>query len=111
MMKSPLSARPTIGRTSSWAESSNAPAAVYTVKAVEGWGGSGGDVERWIERFAAIYTPIVAFGALVVAVIPPLINGEWATWLYRALLFLVLACPCALVISTPVTLIAALTAR
>ena len=87
-----------------------APAAVYTVKAVEGWGGSGGDVERWIERFAAIYTPIVAFGALVVAVIPPLINGEWATWLYRGLLFLVLACPCALVISTPVTLIAALTA-
>jgi cation transport ATPase len=66
------------------------------------------DVERWIERFAAIYTPAVTATALVVALVPPLIDGEWALWFYRALVFLVLGCPCALVISTPVTVIAAL---
>ena len=67
-------------------------------------------MERWIERFAAIYTPLVTGAALIVAVIPPALDGEWATWFYRALVFLVLACPCALVISTPVTMVAALSA-
>ena len=67
-------------------------------------------VERWIERFAAIYTPVVTGLAAVVAVVPPLVDGEWGSWFYRALFFLVLACPCALVISTPVTMVAALTA-
>lgn len=66
--------------------------------------------ERWIERFASFYTPAVAAAALVVAAVPPLVDGAWATWFYRALVFLVLACPCALVISTPVTMIAALSA-
>ena len=66
-------------------------------------------VERWIERFAAIYTPVVTGAALVVAVVPPLVDGQWAVWFYRALVFLVLGCPCALVISTPVTVVAALT--
>src|SRR5690606_605341 len=66
-------------------------------------------VERWIERFAAVYTPLVTGGALLVAVGPPLVDGAWITWFYRALIFLVLACPCALVISTPVTVVAALT--
>ncbi|HXG87743.1 MAG TPA: cation transporter [Vicinamibacterales bacterium] len=66
-------------------------------------------VERWIERFAAIYTPVVAMAAVVLATVPPLVDGEWAVWFYRALVFLVLACPCALVISTPVTMVAALT--
>jgi cation transport ATPase len=66
------------------------------------------NVERWIERFAAIYTPAVTATALVVALTPPLIDGQWALWLYRGLVFLVLGCPCALVISTPVTVIAAL---
>lgn len=67
-------------------------------------------VERWIERFATIYTPAVTLAALVVAVAPPLVDGQWAQWFYRALVFLVMACPCALVISTPVTVVAAVTA-
>jgi cation transport ATPase len=67
-------------------------------------------VERWIERFAALYTPIVTAAAAVVALLPPLLDGAWATWFYRGLFFLVLACPCALVISTPVTMVAALSA-
>jgi cation transport ATPase len=66
-------------------------------------------VERWIERFAAIYTPVVTFLAFAVAIVPPLVDGQWGVWFYRALIFLVLACPCALVISTPVTVVAALT--
>ena len=65
-------------------------------------------IERWIERFAAVYTPVVTGLAVVVAVVPPLADGEWTLWLYRALVFLVLACPCALIISTPVTVVAAL---
>jgi cation transport ATPase len=64
-------------------------------------------VERWIEWFAAIYTPVVTAAAIIVGLVPPLIDGEWALWLYRALVFLVLACPCALIISTPVTVVAA----
>lgn len=67
-------------------------------------------VERWIERFATIYTPAVTLAAVVVAVVPPLMDGQWAGWFYRALVFLVMACPCALVISTPVTVVAAVTA-
>src|ERR671913_135674 len=66
-------------------------------------------VERWIERFAAVYTPLVTFAAITVVLVPPLFDGDWATWFYRGLIFLVLACPCALVISTPVTVVAALT--
>jgi cation transport ATPase len=67
-------------------------------------------VERFIERFAAVYTPAVTAGALTLVAVPPLFDGAWATWFYRALIFLVLACPCALVISTPVTVVAAQTA-
>jgi cation transport ATPase len=66
-------------------------------------------VERFIERFAAVYTPLVTLGALTLAVVPPVIDGQWATWFYRGLIFIVLACPCALVISTPVTVVAAVT--
>ena len=59
--------------------------------------------ERFITRFARIYTPIVVGLALLVAIVPSLITGEWATWIYRGLLFLVVSCPCALVISVPLT--------
>ena len=59
--------------------------------------------ESFITRFARIYTPIVVALAVLVAVIPALITGEWVTWIYRGLLFLVVSCPCALVISVPLT--------
>jgi len=59
--------------------------------------------ENFISRFAAVYTPIVVISAVLLAVIPSLITGQWMTWLYRALNFLVVSCPCALVISVPLS--------
>ena len=59
--------------------------------------------ESFITRFSRVYTPIVVGLAILVAVIPGLITGNWATWIYRGLLFLVVSCPCALVISVPLT--------
>lgn len=59
--------------------------------------------ERFITRFARIYTPIVVGLAVLVAVVPGLITGDWVSWIYRGLLFLVVSCPCALVISVPLT--------
>jgi Cd2+/Zn2+-exporting ATPase len=65
--------------------------------------------EQWVERFARIYTPAVMALAVLVFLIPPLIlGGAWSDWFYRALVLLVIACPCALVISTPVSIVAAL---
>jgi Cd2+/Zn2+-exporting ATPase len=58
--------------------------------------------ERFITRFAKVYTPIVVLVAVLIALIPPLVmGGGWSTWLYRASIFLVVSCPCALVISVP----------
>ena len=59
--------------------------------------------ESFITKFARIYTPIVVGLAVLLAIVPSLITGEWATWIYRALMFLVVSCPCALVISVPLT--------
>ena len=59
--------------------------------------------ESFITKFARIYTPIVVALALCVAIVPSLITGEWATWVYRGLMFLVVSCPCALVISVPLS--------
>lgn len=66
--------------------------------------------EQWVEKFARIYTPIVMALAVAVFLLPPLfLGGSWNDWLYRALVLLVIGCPCALVISTPVSIVAALT--
>lgn len=66
--------------------------------------------EQWVESFARIYTPIVMALAVLVLLVPPLLfNGAWEVWFYRALVLLVIACPCALVISTPVSVVSALT--
>lgn len=71
--------------------------------------------EAFITRFAKVYTPFVCCGALILAIIAPLINmaigggdANWNTWIYRALTFLVISCPCALVISIPMTFFASI---
>ncbi len=67
--------------------------------------------ERFVDSFARIYTPVVFLIALGVFVFPPLFLGaDWNEWFYRALVLLVIACPCALVISTPVSIVSGLTA-
>ena len=65
--------------------------------------------EQWVEKFARVYTPVVMVLAVAIFLVPPLLlGGAWDVWFYRALVLLVIACPCALVISTPVTIVAAL---
>ena len=64
--------------------------------------------ENFITRFARIYTPVVCFSAAALAIIPPLFLGDWLEWLYRALTFLVISCPCALILSVPLTFFAGL---
>jgi Cd2+/Zn2+-exporting ATPase len=65
--------------------------------------------ERWVDRFARVYTPAMLGVAALVALLPPLAaGGEWSHWTYQALVILVIACPCALVISTPVSVVAGL---
>ncbi len=71
--------------------------------------------EAFISRFARVYTPAVCYGALALAVLPPLVRllllglpGQWGTWIYRALTFLVISCPCALVVSIPLSFFAGL---
>lgn len=67
--------------------------------------------QLFVDKFSRIYTPIVTLVAVLVALIPPLaFGGEWQIWFYRSLVFLVIACPCALVIATPVSIVSALTA-
>ena len=65
--------------------------------------------EQWVETFARVYTPVVIALAVAVFLLPPLVVGaSWQDWFYRALVLLVIACPCALVISTPVSIVSAL---
>ncbi len=67
-----------------------------------------GPSEQWVERFAAWYTPAILLAAALLAVVPPALGAEWEPWIYRALVLLVIGCPCSLVISTPVTIVAAI---
>ena len=73
------------------------------IRLVESAGETKSKSETFITRFARIYTPIVVFAAIALAVVPTLLGGAFSTWLYRALMFLVVSCPCALVISVPLT--------
>lgn len=81
------------------------------IHAVEEAQGTRAPTQRFVDRFAAVYTPVVFMLAVAVAVLPPLFLGwEWLPSLYKALVLLVIACPCALVISTPVTIVSGLAA-
>jgi Cd2+/Zn2+-exporting ATPase len=81
------------------------------IRAVEDAQGSRAPTQRFVDQFSRVYTPIVFAIALAVAFVPPLLMGaEWMTWIYKALVLLVIACPCALVISTPVTVVSGLAA-
>lgn len=81
------------------------------IRAVEAAQGSRAPTQRFVDRFSGIYTPVIFALALAVAVLPPLLMGaEWMPWIYKALVMLVIACPCALVISTPVTIVSGLAA-
>lgn len=81
------------------------------IHAVEEAQGVRAPTQRFVDQFARVYTPIVFAIAVAIAVIPPLLmGGAWQDWIYKALVLLVIACPCALVISTPVTIVSGLAA-
>ncbi|MCK9987283.1 MAG: Zn2+/Cd2+-exporting ATPase [Azoarcus sp.] len=81
------------------------------IHAVESAQGSRAPTQRFVDQFARIYTPSVFAVAFLVAIVPPLaFDGAWMDWIYKALVLLVIACPCALVISTPVTIVSGLAA-
>lgn len=67
--------------------------------------------DQWIEKFALYYVPFMMFASLIVAIIPPLVSDEeWYPWIYKGLELLVISCPCSLIISTPVSIVAGITA-
>ena len=81
------------------------------IHAIEAAQGVRAPTQRFVDKFARVYTPIVLAIAVAVAILPPMfMGGEWFAWIYKALVLLVIACPCALVISTPVTIVSGLAA-
>jgi len=81
------------------------------IHAVESAQGSRAPTQRFVDKFARIYTPAIFALALLLAIVPPLaFDAAWLDWVYKALVLLVIACPCALVISTPVTIVSGLAA-
>ena len=71
------------------------------LNSVENAAASKPKIDRFITRFARVYTPVVVFAALATAVLPSLVTGDWSKWIYTAITFLVISCPCALVLSVP----------
>ena len=81
------------------------------IHAVESAQGTRAPTQRFVDQFARVYTPVVFAVAFLCAIGPPLLfGGDWIAWIYKALVLLVIACPCALVISTPVTIVSGLSA-
>lgn len=76
------------------------------LEAVENAAASKPKIDRFISRFSAVYTPIVVIAAVATAIIPSIIIGDWNYWIYTALTFLVISCPCALVLSVPLAFFA-----
>ena len=76
------------------------------LEAVENAAASKPHIDRFITKFASIYTPIVVLAAVLTAVVPSLVTGNWGYWVYTALTFLVISCPCALVLSVPLAFFA-----
>lgn len=78
--------------------------ATRIIEMVENASAKKAHAEKFITRFAKVYTPLVCLGAVLVAIVPPIfVNAEWTPWISRALMFLVVSCPCALVISVPLS--------
>lgn len=105
----------TINEAGSFEFEVTAPASNTTlariIHAVEQAQGSRAPTQRFVDQFAKVYTPAVFIVALLVAIVPPLLFAQpWYDWIYKALVLLVVACPCALVISTPVTIVSGLAA-
>lgn len=81
------------------------------IHAVQEAQGARAPTQRFVDQFARVYTPVVFAIAVAIAILPPLLaGGDWFDWIYKALVLLVIACPCALVISTPVTIVSGLAA-
>jgi len=94
-----LSGELTVRVTAAYGESTVAK----ILRLVEESGQHKAQAEKFITRFARVYTPLVCLAAALLAVVPPLFDGQWLEWIRRALTFLVISCPCALVISVPLT--------
>ncbi|MHA3904649.1 heavy metal translocating P-type ATPase [Castellaniella sp. WN] len=81
------------------------------IRAIESAQSARAPTQRFVDHFAQVYTPLVVLLALAIAILPPLLGlGGWYEWIYKALVLLVIACPCALVISTPVSIVSGLAA-